>query len=287
MKLYNSIGQLLKDYRAHYKISKIELASKLDMDIRTLSRWESDDTLLKPNMEEELVEITFIPYQVIRNLNAPISIPTYYDFSIRKYATTELSINLPNVNWFKNITDLTTDRLQPIKTSFDIENIIRATLVQVHISKPINEELILMATELLPEINFIIYDTSGFYSAHSIFLPLKPHVYQKIRDRSISEYDITCDDLVESIDDKQTVYYAFDINFDCNETFLYVASALKRYFTGLGRNYTYASYTARHDTIEINNQLGAHIVWEDEVLQKKLKSKERPRLYECITKLNF
>jgi transcriptional regulator with XRE-family HTH domain len=287
MTLYNSIGQLLKDYRTYYKISKLDLASKFDVDIRTISRWENNDSFLKPDMEEEMVDITFIPYQVIRNLNALVSIPTYYDFSLRKYAISELSNKLPDVNCFKNITHLKSDRLRPIKYQSDIDNIIRATLVQVHISKPINEKLILKAAELLPDINFIIYDTSGYYSGHCIFLPIKNSSYKNIRNRTITEDDLTCDDLVDNINDKNLVYYSYDVNFDCNETFFFIVSGVKRYFTNIKGNYTYAGYTARHDSIILNEQLGLTIVWEDKELQKKLKCKATPRLYESVKRLTF
>ena len=65
MKKYSSIGELLIDYRTLNNISQIELASKFDLDVRTIQRWEKNITLLKADKEEEMVDITFIPYQVI------------------------------------------------------------------------------------------------------------------------------------------------------------------------------------------------------------------------------
>ena len=86
MKKYSSIGELLIDYRNRNKTSQIELASEIDVDIRTIQRWEKNITLLKPDKEEELGTITFIPQQLIRNLNTSNPIPTYYDFNLRKYS---------------------------------------------------------------------------------------------------------------------------------------------------------------------------------------------------------
>ena len=63
MKKYSSIGELLIDYRTLNNISQIDLASKFDLDIRTIQRWEKNITLLKADKEEEMVDITFIPYQ--------------------------------------------------------------------------------------------------------------------------------------------------------------------------------------------------------------------------------
>jgi transcriptional regulator with XRE-family HTH domain len=101
MKKYTSIGELLIDYRELNSVSQAELASKFDVDIRTILRWEKNQTLLKSDKEEEMVDITFIPYQVIRNLNAPVAIPTYYDFDIRKYSLSSLTKELPDINSIK------------------------------------------------------------------------------------------------------------------------------------------------------------------------------------------
>ncbi len=64
MKKYSSIGDLLIDYRVLNKISQSDLAAQFEVDIRTIIRWEKNETLLKPDKEEEMVDITFIPYQV-------------------------------------------------------------------------------------------------------------------------------------------------------------------------------------------------------------------------------
>ncbi len=61
MKKYSSLGQLLLDYRKVYAVSQIDLAAQFGVDIRTIIRWEKNETLLKPDKEEEMVDITFIP----------------------------------------------------------------------------------------------------------------------------------------------------------------------------------------------------------------------------------
>ena len=151
MKKYSSIGELLIDYRTLNNISQIELASKFDLDIRTIQRWEKNITLLKADKEEEMVDITFIPYQVIRNLNAPVSIPTFYDFNTRKYSLSVIAQELPNPNWIKSKMNNTTERLRTISHNSDIDDIIRCSLIQKHISKPIRKELILKACFLTAE----------------------------------------------------------------------------------------------------------------------------------------
>ncbi|PWI31316.1 hypothetical protein DI383_01190 [Flavobacteriaceae bacterium LYZ1037] len=279
MKKYSSIGALLIDFREFSKISQADLASKFDVDIRTIIRWEKNETLLKPDKEEEMVDITFIPYQVIRNLNAPVSIPTYYDFNVRRYSLSNISKELPDPNWIIDI-HTETNRLRTIKYNSDLEEILRYSKLQQHVIKPISKEVILKATELLPEINQIIFDTSGYYSGHLVFLPISKRFYNKIRKRTITENDITVNDLIDYRKYKNPVFYSYNMSGDCNENFFYLAACLIHFLKKFKRDYTYASYTSRNDSYHINALLGVFIVWEDKVLQKEIHSLAPPRLYE-------
>jgi len=280
MKEYLTIGELLKDFRKLNKTTKIDLAALFDVDVRTINRWEANATLLKPEKEEKMVDITFIPYQVIRNLNAPISIPTYYDFNLRKYSISKFSNELPDLSWIKSLKELETNRLRPIKSDSDINLIRRASLIQDSITKPISIELINTASKLLPKLNYILFDTSGFYSGHSVFFPLKRSSYQKIKDRIITEDKITPNDFVDYKSVENPVFYAYDVNADCNENLFYISYAIKSFFEDIKRSYTYASYTSRYDAIKINEQIGNTLVWEDKERQKELNSEFAPRLYE-------
>lgn len=281
MKKYSSIGELLLDYRKINAISQANLAAAFEVDIRTIIRWEKNETLLKSNKEEEMVDITFIPYQVIRNLNAPVSIPTFYDFDLRKYSLSKVSNELPNPHWMKSKMNEPTDRLRTIKHDSDIEDILRCSLIHKHITKPIRRELILRAVDLLPELNFIIFDNSGYYSGHCVCFPLNRSYYDKIRDRSLKEENLSERNFINYNNENTPVFYIYDINTDCNENLFYIAGALLNFFKNLNnKNYLYANYTSRYDSYEINKLLGTSLVWEDKVLQNELKSKAPPRLYE-------
>ncbi len=281
MKKYSSIGELLIDYRNLNNISQIELASEFDVDIRTIQRWEKNITLLKPDKEEEMVDVTFIPYQVIRNLNAPVAIPTFYDLELRKYSLSAIANELPDPHWVKSKMDYSTERLRTISHNSDIEDIIRCSLVQKHISKPIRKELILKAVELLPELNSILFDNSGYYAGHIVFFPISQSCYNKIRDRSIIEEDLSELDFIDYKKEDNPVFYAYDICTDCNENLFYIAGAVLRFFSELkNKEYLYASYASRDDTYEFNKNLGITIVWENKIKQKEFKSNAPPRLYE-------
>jgi len=281
MKKYTSLGEILIDYRAVNSMSQADLAALLDVDIRTIIRWEKNETLLKPDKEEELVDITFIPYQVIRNLNAPVAIPVFYDFDIRKYSLSELSKELPNAQWFKQQIEKKTSRLRSFEYEDDYNIIQRSVQIQKHITTPISISILKQAKKLLPELNFIFFDTAGYYSGHSIFLPLRNSVYQKIKNKSLQEVDIKIEDLVDNSKEEFPVYYAYDINGDCNENLFYITGEILSFFKSLTSQYVYASLKSRYDTYKINEELGSNLIWEDKEAQESLQTKAPPRLYEA------
>ena len=54
MKNYNQLGELLTDYRLFNNISQAEFAAAMNVDARTVIRWEMNQSLLKPEKEKEL-----------------------------------------------------------------------------------------------------------------------------------------------------------------------------------------------------------------------------------------
>ena len=91
MKKYSSIAELLVDYRAYHQLSQIDFAALLDIDARTVLRWEKNESLINQEKEKSIVEILGIPHQVIRNLNTENPIPIYFDLFRRVYSHTRLS----------------------------------------------------------------------------------------------------------------------------------------------------------------------------------------------------
>ena len=121
MKKYRTLGDLLIDYRSFHSKSQSELASQLDVDVRSVIRWEKNETLVSSDKESVMSEMTFIPYQVIRNLNSTTQIPTFYDFDLRKYSLSALSSDLPDANWIKSRINYQTERVQSVSIARDIK----------------------------------------------------------------------------------------------------------------------------------------------------------------------
>jgi len=282
MKKYTSLGGLLIDFRKINKISQADLASMFGVDIRTILRWEKNETLLKPEKEKEIANITFIPHQVLRNLNTTNPIHTYYDFGLRKYSLSPLFQSLPEIRWIKESMDTINNKIRPTQTEEDIDSIIKYTLLQNDTLKTISKQLIREAIRVFPELNLIVMDELGNYAGHSLYFPLSLKTYQKIKNQRIMENDLTINDLVYYKTQTPPVFYCHSITADCNENFFVIIGAVLKFYrdTPLDKNYIYALITSRYDSYEMSKSLGINLIWEDFKQQEKLNLKVPPRLYE-------
>jgi len=280
MKKYTSLGELLQDYREESVISQADFAANLNVDIRTVQRWENDQTLIKPEKEEDIVCETPLPYQLIRNLNAAVPIATYYDFGIRKYSLTPLTIDLPDATWLKEDLQKFTERIITIRNDSDIDLILKDIQKHEHPIKSVNKELIRTAIKLLPELNLIILDDSGYYSGHSITFPINDNTFEKLKNREISEEDLNIKDLVHYKQQKEAIFYNYDITADNNDNVIYLAHHYFRFFLKLQKtDYTYCSFSIRNDSFKLNKELGLKLVWEDKKEQKENDLDAVPKFY--------
>ena len=281
MKRYYLFSELLIDYRKYYKLSQLDFANKLQVDLRTIQRWEKDLTLISADKEEDFVLETLIPYQLVRNLNAKVPIPTFYDFKHRKYSLDELTNSLPKAKWFKEHINLKSKQLRPIDFDYDIKYLRKFIKKAKKDSHILNEGLLKRATVLLPELNNILTSESGFYNGHSIILPLKESTYQKLKNRTLNNKDLNESDLVDFRNLDKPIFYSYDVSADCNFTYYYLVTAFLRFFREHDKtDYLFCTCSDRDDGYELNLQAGVNVVWEDKELQKELGSKYPPRFME-------
>lgn len=281
MKKFDSIGTLFTGYRNFNNLSQSEFANILNVDLRTVQRWESDLTLIKSEKEEDIVLATLMPYQLIHNLNAAVPIPTYYDFHTRKYSLSQHSNALPKLSWFLDQIHVITENIRTIDFDFDIKHLDHFINTQKRDESYVNHDLIKEAIRLLPELNFVCTGKSGYYSGHCIVLPVKKDTYIKLRNRELSNKDLRAHHLVNYKVLEQPIFYRYDITGDCNDTILYVMAYFFQFFIHLeNKNYIMCGYTERDDNYNSNIQVGLKVVWEDKALQKTLGLKEPPRFIE-------
>lgn len=279
MKQYLSIGQLLIDYRHDRDMSQLDLSTSINVDVRTIQRWEKDITLIKPDKEKEIAEATLLPYQLIRNLNASVPIPTFYDFRIRKYSLTRLNNELPEAKWLKDRVKEIAKRIRTIDVNSDMDILRKDLLLQKNNREPISRNVLSRAIELLPDLNLIIMDDHNNYSGHCIVLPLKEEIYLKLKEKEMTETAIQVSDLANYKNMDKPVFFNYDITADCNDNIYYLAHTYLDFFNKLETSYEYCSFTMRYDSFEINKQLGLQLVWEDEIQRDALGLEYHPRFY--------
>lgn len=281
MQQFTSIGQLFVAYRDFNAMSQADLADMLQVDLRTIQRWEQNLTLIKSEKEEAIVLATLLPYQLIHNLNATVPIPTYYDFHTRKYSLSEHDNELPKLNWYKEHFDRETSNLRPIEIDQDIKYIDQFIDTQKRDATYVNNALIMEAVRLLPELNFVITGKSGYYAGHCIVLPIKESTYLKLRNRELNNKDLRPADLTNPNTQERPIYYRYDITGDCNNTIYYIMAQFFGYFKDLdNQDYLLCGYTERDDNYELNKKVGLQVVWEDPELQEELGLAYPPRFVE-------
>ena len=263
MKKYQSIGELLIDYRKVNQLSQADFAASINVDTRTIQRWENGSTLIKPEKEESIVVETLLPYQLIRNLNASKPIPTYYDFHIRKYSLTKLANKLPKASWFKANIDMATNRIRQLEYEKDIDDLVRYMSLHKKISRSL-KAVIKESIKLVPELNLIIFDDSGYYSGHTLVFPINKEAYVRLRNREMTEQDLEVKDLVDYRNVDKPIFFSLDITADCNDNMYFIVGQMFRFIRDeLNDNYLFCSIPFRYDNFDLIEEIGLHIVWED------------------------
>lgn len=284
MKRFESIGELLIAYREINNLSQSDFAEKINVDTRTIQRWERGETLVKAEKEEDIVIATFLPYQLIRNLNSTIPIPTYYDFRIRKYSTNEISNELPDAIWFKKDFKVEHENIRTIDYNFDIKYLIRYLNFQKNVPNNILEA-IKKAVEIVPELNKVITDDAGYYSGHSIIFPISVSAFEKLKNKEIKEDQITVNDLVDFKKQDLYIFYNYDIAADNNFNTYYLVNNMLKFFKSIETtNYVYCGIITRYDSFKVNEQIGIEIVWQDEPKLDKANIEVYPRF--CVGNFN-
>lgn len=171
MKRYNNLGELLIDYRKHRNLSQLDFAAMMDVDSRTVIRWEKNESLIKVEKEKILTEIFKIPHQVIRNLNTDKPISILFDFVRWTYASSSLLAYIKNSKDFEWNIQLETQNIHQLTKNEDFEFIDYIHNNQSN-CRPLHLNVIKSAAKLLPELNLVYYGNSGFHAGHTSILPL-------------------------------------------------------------------------------------------------------------------
>ena len=184
MKKYNSFAELISDYRETNSLTQLDIAGMLNVDVKTIGRWENGLSLIKPDKEDDVVEALFLPHQVIHNLNSEHPISIYYDIESRTYSFSLIGTKIVDSEMFKSDLPVEDERIHNLTDDSDIEFINGVQALRTK-SKPLNSKLIKSASNILPDLNLVLFDQAGFYAGHVTFLPLKFSSLEKIKNKEL------------------------------------------------------------------------------------------------------
>ena len=265
MKKYFALGELLVDYRKHRDLTQIDFAAILDVDVRTIIRWEKNESLIKSEKENLIIENLGIPHQVIRNLNTERPIAVYFDFERWLYALSLLSSMVKSSNEFKTDVEYETSRIETLSQDKDFDFITYIQKNQKNCN-PIRNEVIKTAAHILPDINLVIRDQSGYHGGHVSILPLKYDVYEKIRDRTMQENQIQVNDLSLEMSKETSVFYFYSIYSNSLDNTYYLVNKMLFYFLKReSKNYVFAGITFQKLKVDRFKEMGFTIVWENNI----------------------
>ena len=242
------------------------MAVALDIEPRTLSRWENNNTLVKPGKEKDLVLKTFIPYQVIRNLNAAVPIPVFYNFDIRKYSLSTINTRQPTATEFKSHIYAVSPTVRSIKSPEDIHSILefyhgldtRATMVK--------NEVIIEAVRVLPELNLILEDSAGYYAGHNVIFPISQSTYSLLKNREMDESKMSASDLVHYAHRDDVVMYAYSMYADCNENLYFMMATVLRFLKEKNLDDgIVGSLVKRIDSLDTLKNMGFKTIWKEDI----------------------
>ncbi|WP_340113257.1 helix-turn-helix domain-containing protein [Maribellus mangrovi] len=262
MKKYHTLGEFLLDYRNHRGITQIDLAAMIDVDVRTVIRWEKNESLIKGEKEKILIENMGIPHQVIRNLNTEQPIPVYFDFERWGYSLTLLSSMVRHSKDFIAEEEYHTTRIETISYDKDFEFISYIQKNQKNCS-PLPLEVLKTAARLLPDLNLLIREQSGYHGGHVSIFPLKFEVYEKIRDRKMKENELNVNDLTRFKDENPEVFYFYSIYSNSLDNSYYLVNRMLSYFKMQAPEaYIFAGITFQKLKVQRFREMGMQVVWE-------------------------
>lgn len=264
MKKYSNLGSLLLDYRNFHNLTQLDLAEILEVDARTIARWEKNVTLVHPEKEKFFVENLSLPHQVVHNLNSELPLAIFYDIERRMYSHSALGSLITNMQWFKEDYPVEVDRFRKLMGKDDAEFISLIKNSTTDHRSRLDKYLMEMAQERLPELNFMVNDQSGFYAAYSCVLPLKMATYMMIRSQEMTEEEIRMDDLAPS-GDTEKVFYLYSLYADSVPNAYYVLNPLFGFFKkNKFKNYTVAGMVYRDFGVNLFGETGLRALWHTE-----------------------
>jgi transcriptional regulator with XRE-family HTH domain/transposase-like protein len=213
MKLYQSLGYLIKDYRQWRGLSQERFAESIGLSVRELQRWETDRRRARTENLHDLSETTGIPMQVWVMLNADQ--PVWYSLRNRLFTYDSIGMAQYRMNNILKCHEQSDEGVltknDRITTDKHISMISSCHQEIYGTEKPLRRDVIKKAIKILPDLNCIVFDFWGHYVGHHVCLPIKKEVYEQIKKEKAIESYLTSDRISDITDQHEGVFFNYSI----------------------------------------------------------------------------
>jgi transcriptional regulator with XRE-family HTH domain len=193
---YKTLGALLRDYRRTHRIKQARLAKEIEIDQKTLSRWEGGSSPGHENLLR-LAQHTIFPIELL--LRLAYEIPTLYnvkshrmaysgfdtDFVNRKLLQKELFVGGPDTT------------IEVTQARDSLAHVLRRKRQIYTEARWVADKVVGRASELAPPLNLVAHGYGQTYVGHLLVLPVNKSAYQALRSQGRRERQIELADLVD------------------------------------------------------------------------------------------
>ncbi len=284
IKLYESLGSLIRNYRQCYKLSQEKFSEFIGISIRELRNWETGRCRARMENLHDLSELTGIPMQVCVALTADQ--PIWYSLQTRHFSYSFIEAQSLHHELFRYPERPGSDptiKCESISTDKQINMVLSCHSDIYGTVKPLQKDVIKKASAILPDLNQIVFDSWGHYVGHTIWLPLnKDTYYQLKKQKSLDTYFIT-DRISNIISSKEGWMLLFSLYVASLNVMHYKLVNDARFLAEMDKNgkYMVAIYSAMTEADELTKNMGLNIAG----IYKQEKSQRYNKLYE--SKLNI
>ena len=211
VKLYQSFGSLIKEYRQMHTMTQQTLAESIGISVRELQNWEADRHPARIDNLHDFSEFTGIPMQACVALNA--GQPVRYSLRKRLFAYSsieEAQFSSHDVfRWHDQLEDWPLTKYEPITTDREIDAILSCHHDVYSTERPLRRDVIKAAIAVVPDLNRILFDCWGHYVGHQLCLPMTKDVYQQLKKQKTLEDYLTAESISDILALGEGVFFFY------------------------------------------------------------------------------
>lgn len=288
LRIYKSLGALIKAYRQWRKLSQETFAETIGISRRELQRWETNSRRAHIDNLHDLSETTGIPMQAVIALNSDQ--PVWYSLRKRRFAYSSVEeaqfvkFISRDLCKYMNIEEGIKINHKPIETDKHISMILSCHHDIFGTNRSIGGEVIKAASMILPALNRIAFDCWGHYIGHAVCLPITIDLYQQFKKQKTIDGNLTKKSISDIIALREGVFYLYSAFFANTNVALSIIGNGYRFFNssiiGKKSNYLVTRLAITAEDKAVWENMGAKAVFCEESGHENIKSEIVPTIYE-------